>query len=172
MIKKIGSALLFVIFLIGCAQNAGLEGYQKYNNDNFDISYPGDWKFSILEGGLIAFASPQENADDTFVENLNVYVSQAQPGLTLDDYVTAGLEQLKQVLPGFKMREVKETTFSGNPARELSYESNSEGASLRLFQLLVMKNNKIFTVTFVAEQAKYDAYSSQLKNILNSFNPK
>ncbi len=172
MIKKIFSFLLLLALLIGCTPGGDLADYQNYANADYGISYPPDWKFSALEGGLMAFSSPQKNAEDQFVENVNVYVTPAQPGLSLDDYVAAGLEQLPQVIPGFKLLEVKETTHSGESARRLSYESNTEAAKLRLEQLLLIKNNKFFTVTLAAEQASYSSYSDEWENMLKSFNPK
>ncbi|PIN81255.1 hypothetical protein COV11_02325 [Candidatus Woesearchaeota archaeon CG10_big_fil_rev_8_21_14_0_10_30_7] len=168
MKKTIILAILFIL-LVSCAQNENLDNYQTYDGADFSISYPSNWEFSIMEGGVFAFSSPQENTDDAFIENLNVFAFELSQGATLNDAINEGLVQLQQFLPEFNLISNKETTYLGMPAKELNYEAKAGESTLKFYQLATVKNNKLFTLTYVAEAQKYNNYLKQFEKMINSF---
>jgi len=118
---------------------------------------------------VFAFSSPQENTDDAFIENLNVFAFELSQGATLNDAINEGLVQLQQFLPEFNLISNKETTYLGMPAKELNYEAKAGESTLKFYQLATVKNNKLFTLTYVAEAQKYNNYLKQFEKMINSF---
>lgn len=160
--------IFLVALFVGCTQ----EKYLTYEGEKYTISYPPEWKVKTLEGGIVGFVSPGTSASDQFSENLNVYVAAAQPGATLDDYADAGTEQLKQTIPGFALVSKEKASSSGNPALKLEYSANNAGLTLKFVQVLTIKDNFFYTLTFVGEDKEYSSYSGQVEKMFDSFKMK
>lgn len=164
--------ILLMIFLVGLLAGCSQEKYLGYEHEYYAINFPPEWRVATLEGGIVGFVSPKTSESDAFAENLNVLVAAAQPEATVDDYADAGMEQLKQVIPNFALVSRESTSLSGNPALRLAYSGNSEGLTLKFVQVLTIKNEVFYTLTFVGEEKEYSAYSGKLEKMLESFKMK
>src|SRR5204863_267673 len=71
----------------------------RENTYHMSIKYPRGWTVAPgYAGTVVAFASPKEDALDTFQENLNVAVKDlSQAPMTLDEYTKLAIKQMAAV---------------------------------------------------------------------------
>ena len=87
----------------------------------------------------------------------------------LEDYVTAVKEQLATQLPGFQILSVDDATLSSQPAKKIVYSATVAGISLKMMQVIALKGDKLYEISFVAKESQYDSDSSTVDKMANSF---
>jgi hypothetical protein len=124
---------------------------------------------------IVAFISPAEDESDVFGENLNIVIeniSAASP-ISLNDYVNAGIENLKD---GFQhltiVQPPTEITIDGKPAMTVVYTGTSPlHASLtgKILQVFTIKGDSGYILTFTSTPETYSTYAPTFEKILQSF---
>lgn len=161
-------------------QPAALPATQTYENASLGmtLAYPEGWsvKENPAAGVVVAFGSPKESASDTFVDNVNVSVSDlsSQPALTLDAIVDLWRKQTEGDLPAgaFRLTEIKPTTLAGVAAKRLVYAYSLQGRELKGLVVIARKGDKAYVITYSAEKASYDKFVSAANTLVNSFQVK
>ncbi len=162
--------LILFILVISCTT----KDTKTYTNADFkySIKYPATWELKEEMIGPVPITfliSPLESPDDKFRENFNFIVSVMRdiPSTALEQY-TQGM--LYGILQDSKNNIVKKgpTTLDGLPAQEVVFTTTTQGFKLRYFQIWTIKGNKIYQVTFTAEDAKYDQSWPEIQKILDS----
>ena len=142
------------------------------------IQYPFDWV--ILEPSqrgsssvniIVAFRSPPENSSDTKLENLLIQVGNLPfENIPLDQVVSASINNLKQSLIDFELVELNATTLSGNnPAHKVVYTNREGEDKHKTMQILSIKEDKAYLLTYSAEERKYSDYLPTIKKMIDSF---
>lgn len=88
---------------------------KKYSDpqSRFTIGYPGDWKFEDkTESAVIKMTSPSEGSEDKFSQNLNLQIEALTGGTTIEQYVKANMDGVKEAVKGY--REVSAMYFNRN----------------------------------------------------------
>lgn len=147
---------------------------KKYSDpqSRFTIGYPGDWKFEDkTESAVIKITSPSEGSEDKFSQNLNLQIETLSGGTTIEQYVKANMDGVKEVVKGY--REVSAMYFNRNGAKayqivykgkygEMTYE-------IQIKQLFCISNGKGFVLTYVSKEDERDAFETTANKIFNSF---
>jgi hypothetical protein len=142
------------------------------------IQYPSDWdKLEFNQGNIhdfiVIFRSPAENALDTKLENLVIQAGNLPfENIPLEEVVKANIENLKQSLIDFELKESITITIAGdNPAHKIVYTHKEEenNGKTKIMQVLMIKSDKVYLITYTAEQGKYDTYLPTIQNMINSF---
>ena len=141
------------------------------------IQYPSDWdKLEFNQGNIhdfiVIFRSPAENALDTKLENLVIQAGNLPfENIPLEEVVKANIENLKQSLIDFEIKESTTITIAGsNPAHKIVYTHKEEedNGKTKIMQVLMIKSDKVYLITYTAEQGKYDTYLPTIQNMINS----
>jgi hypothetical protein len=86
--------------------------------------------------------------------------------------VRANIANLKRSLPDFELNESTTITIAdGNLAHKIVYTHREEenNGQAKIMQVLMIKSDKIYLITYIAEERKYDSYLSTIQNMINSF---
>lgn len=83
----------------------------------------------------------------------------------------ANINKLKQSLIDFELNESTTITVAGgNPAHKMVYTNVEENnIQTKTMQVLTIKNDKIYLITYTAEQRKYDSYLPTIQKMIDSF---
>lgn len=113
---------------------------------------------------------PRQSEKDKFSENINVIV-EAQKGsdLSLDEYVSQSLSQLKQYFGNIILTENKRVKTATGQYHKMIYTTSMSGFLLRFEQRYYMGNDHFYVLTFTCEQSQYNAYKDKAGKILDSF---
>jgi len=137
------------------------------------IQYPSDWeKLEFNQRNVVViFRSPPENSSDTKLENLLIQVGNLpSQNIPLNEIASANINALNQSLIDFELIELNATTLSGNnPAHKVVY-TNREGKDERkTMQVLSIKEDKVYLITYTAEASRYDRYLPTIQKMIDSF---
>lgn len=152
--------------------SANLESQPYINSQaGFTIRAPKGWRVdeSGLFGALVIFLNTQIDQEGTNLYGANIYViSESARGLGLDDYVNATKEALPK-LPQNHSTEDKKVSVNGVQARIIG-EAFVQGVfHLRDLQLIVVKNDKAYTVTANVLESTWNKYKDLIEASLLTF---
>lgn len=149
--------------------------FLTYENPTYRIriQYPSDWeKLEFSQRNIVViFRSQPENASDTKLENLLIQVGNLpSQNIPLDEVVRANINNLKQSLIDFELIELNATTLSGNnPAHKVVYTNREGEDELKTMQVVSIKEDKIYLITYTAEASRYDRYLPIIQKMIDSF---
>jgi hypothetical protein len=157
---------------------AGLNNFSQYDNSTYGIRFlsPDGWnKMEILAGRatFIEFTSPLRNVTEGIELPAQVVIS-IEKGLgnvtTLQQYIEAGDKLLNTVLGNFTATP-QSITLSGQPAisRTIATKNSASGIDIFIAQIVAIKNDNAYTVTYTAPASIYHSYLPIVQQILDSF---
>jgi hypothetical protein len=159
---------------------AGSNNFTQYDNSTYGIRFlfPDGWnKMEILAGRatFVEFTSPLRNVvDNEGIELPAQVVISIERGLgnvtTLQQYIEAGDKLLNTVLGNFTATS-QPITLSGQPAisRTIATKNPVSGIDIFIAQVVAIKNDNAYTVTYTAPASIYHSYLPIVQQILNSF---
>jgi serine/threonine-protein kinase len=144
-----------------------LESYQDPAKA-MQIKHPTTWTTQEnVMGSTAVFLSPRENAQDFFQENINIISFDL--AMTLDQYTAYAENQIKQSITDARIIESSPTTLAGLPAHKLVFTGRQGQNNLKWMQVWTIKNNKVYLLTYTAEEGNYNAYLPTAQEIMASF---
>jgi PsbP-like protein len=160
------------------AQTTKEDDFLTYENYTYAIriQYPSDWErleFNQRDSLniVVIFRSPPENSSDTKLENFLIQVGNLPfQNIPLDEVVDANINNLKQSLIDFELIELNATTLSGNnPAYKVVYTNREGEDEHKTMQVLSIKEDKAYLLTYIAEKRKYLDYLPIIEKMIDSF---
>ena len=143
------------------------------------IQYPSDWEkieFNQIGSKLnlvVIFRSPPENASDAKLENIVIEVGNLPvENIPLEEVIRANINNLKQSLIDSELNESTTITIAdGNPAHKLvyTYRDEENNGQAKTMQVLMIKSDKVYLITYTAELRKYDSCLSIMQKMIDSF---
>ena len=144
----------------------------------FKIQYPSGWEKIEFSGGIeeshrkiiVNFVSPLEGASDTFREYFIIEVGtvESRPTLFVQYSFNAYVNSLKS-LPNFKLIESNILSLADSPAEILVYSySNPEVGVTKTMDVLIIKNEKLYLLSFNSDVVKYNNYLPTIQKMLGS----
>jgi eukaryotic-like serine/threonine-protein kinase len=161
---------------IGRYQNTS--SFVSYQDATLGIKfqYPENWKKILhysANNSRIEFISPLQSQFEIFPPSFGVSVSNATSNLTLDRLSKTIIEKGRQSMTDFKLLQSNITKVGGIPAQKIVYTFISPDPSLQIqFQtmdILVIKSDRIYTISYTESRAQYANYLSTIEQIVNSF---
>jgi hypothetical protein len=120
---------------------------------------------------IVSVYSPRENEFD-FAENMNIQVEDisSRIPLSVNDYTSQGIENANSVFPSYKVSEpMKEIVVDGRPAIRYAYQFTEGTESIKGLQVLTIKDNMVYVLTFTTTADKYSIHLPIFENMLDSF---
>lgn len=159
-----------VILSAGCVSQQPQSGTYENTNYGFRMNYAQGWeKLDGAEGVQVAFVSPPESATDDFQENVNVNAQPVQTDMTLEGYESLVIQALSQSVPDFDLVSAKDSELGGTASKELVYTGTGKNGPVKLLQAFALKDKTVYAITFIAKQETYDAYLSEARAMIDSF---
>jgi serine/threonine-protein kinase len=158
--------------------------FLRYENTTYGIKiqYPAGygWQLSLSSNQtsednvlnyIVAFRSPLDRVSDSVVETVNIAMENLPPeeNTKLDAYSTLQIAQLMQSTTNFVLKESTPTVLAGIPAYKIVYSETLRQVPLQVMQVLAIKDNKAYILTYIAEAPKYSTYLPIVKKMIDSF---
>lgn len=89
--------------------------------------------------------------------------------LTLNEYSNQRIISLR-ALPSFDLLESSTTTISDNKAHKVSYTYKKLNDEIEATKVWTLVNNKIYTITYLADKDRYSYYLPNVQSMIQSFN--
>ena len=176
MKKKIFAFLLMGVLLLSCScRKATLEDYKLFRSTPLGVSveYPDYWqKTQDNKKGIVAFVTPTEGYADDYLDNFSIqrFELDMEGENAYSDYVKGYVANLETTLANYHLVSEEETTFGGEEAYKIVYESVSDdkNSELRFMQIFTEHNDKIYVATFVAEFSAYSYFITYVEQMLTT----
>ena len=182
---------------IGSVSSNNYNTVSLYKNAqyNFDMQYPSNWQKieftqGIERGGrntVVNFLSPSEGNADKFREYFIVEVGDLRPEQAvampssssislLTEYVNHQISNYKKLYQGFQLTEslLNKSGNYGNPndysqSYKIVYTyGDTTAGKIKIMELYLLKNNKIYSLSFHSEASNYSKYLPTIQNIFDS----
>ena len=170
-----------VTFAIGINRNR-YRDFIEYTNANQDINnpykirikYPKSWSIKPLEdpitGEIVVLSSPKESESDIFQEKIFITVENLPRGIeTIEQYagVLSGriINNSKYKIIVYPYEEKK---LDGRIAQNIVYSRQINGVDIRQLEVFTIDERQVFTVTYMAERAKYSKFLNTVNKIIQS----
>ena len=136
----------------------------------YSINIPDGWKIlDNCQENLCSLLSPADTLGilDRFTENINFIIEKlSTASYSVDKYATYSEGYLPKVVKNFKVIEKKK--LKSNTFR-MTYKGEKSGFFQTWRQYYVVKNQKLYILTFACETSKYEYYQPIVEPFLNSF---
>lgn len=139
---------------------------------NYEIRYPDDWTVNTqgMNNTQFYLFSGRTDSTDQFGENINLITQDlSNYNMTMDQYITASVSQLRQMI-----KDVQITRNMGDksvrPERHvLMFNGTQNGKKLTFEQIIMMREQTVYVLTFTAESSQYQTFQPVTDKILSSF---
>lgn len=148
--------------------------FTEYRNENYGIAlkYPQDWTVEELEdpitGDIAVLIAPLENTSDSFQEKIY---------LSIDNYVTSQEEYSQYLLD--KIQDTSNTidvsdrsdsvSLGDRKAQSIIYQRKQENIELQQKETFAFQNDRVYSLTYVAEKSKYQKFLNTANEVIKSF---
>jgi hypothetical protein len=182
---------------IGSVSSNNHNTFSLYKNVqyNFEMQYPSNWQKieftqGIERGGrntVVNFLSPSEGTVDKFREYFIVEVGDLRPEQAvampssssislLTEYVNHQISNYKKLYQGFQLNEssLNESDNSTSPNDNSPYYKivyiydDTTAGKTKIMELYLLKNNKIYSLSFHSEASNYSKYLPTIQKIVDS----
>lgn len=138
----------------------------------FSIDLPPDLELAddVPHVAVVAVERAEMLPDGTFRGSLNVVVEDGPPGMDLDAYLEASLEQQQRGMAGFRLIDREDTEVGGVPAvRTLAHYKGSEVLALVVEQWRLIARGLGWVVTATSDPITYagraDAFAASAETL-------
>lgn len=148
------------------------EEWRVLDRSIYSIQYPTSWALSEKAelGTVFLLATPAENKEDKFKENINLMVQDLKGmDITLDKYTKISEEQVEKLVTNSKMIESKRIGSGTKQYHRLVYIGDQGAFRFKYVQHYWVISEKAYVLTFVSEEKSYDKYKNVGEKILSTF---
>jgi serine/threonine-protein kinase len=159
------------------AQTEGNDtGALSYTDPSSGITfqYPSSWEIRDVDPSLqppdtisaTRLVPPGQN-DTGFIDNAIVLANNVS-NTTLGQYTEGALAQYNNVSGIITITASEPTTLAGNPAHMIEYLENHPDQQLKKLQVWTVVGDRVYTVTFAADESEYPQYLADVQAIIES----
>ena|GEM_PF-1370729 len=144
--------------------------FLTYDNSEYDIdvNYPENWVLEKVDdsfGTLARFYPPKNDGENVLVTLEAIEINQS---ISLDDYSNSAINKIVQYLPGAKIIDSRRIELSNKPAHRIVYTGKKKDSDItnKYLQVWFQESDRIFTMTYVAPEAKYPDFSETVEQTM------
>jgi hypothetical protein len=136
----------------------------------FTLDFPKEWTLQKGEEGFDLIAkAPPFGSDDLFRENVNVISQPIQIPLKMEELSLANIAVLEKVLVDFNLESEKKVNLAGAVADKIIYTHRIGPVNLKVIQYLILKDDKVYILTFTADSLDYSKIEKEFVAIAGTF---
>lgn len=151
---------------------AKIPDWQTLDGDGYSVQYPKDWNKEANPVNATGFMikSPKKDANDQFLENVNLIVQDMQGEKPTLDQLAALIEQkLGKMLTNFSMDSKKEGKSGGKDFLEVRYSGEQGPMKMKFAQRIYMAGDKGYILTTTSGPSAEARVDESLDKIVSSF---
>jgi eukaryotic-like serine/threonine-protein kinase len=165
------------------AQPAATSGSNLITYDNptykLKLQYPSDWTVSTnalpTYSGIVAFYSPLQSLQDILPAELSLSITTYLQPVSIDEYTRTTLAALEQ--QGIQTSESSDFTLAGKPGHRIVFSppepkgqetQDAPQVSIRIMQTWTTIDNKVYLLSYSAEDSKFQKYLPTVEQMLKS----
>lgn len=144
------------------------QGMRYTNVENrFQIDYPSGWvaREGVM-GTTVFILRPNQTG---FSTNLNIIARRVPAGTSLSNVMVGVEKLLADLITDFKLVSNQPSSLDGQPGAALLYTGRQGKYDLVWYQVIALRNNISYVISFTAAAATYERDRIPLGNILGSF---
>lgn len=171
----VGLAIAGAVFVLKGNLKPGSSAPSKYSgfDDKISIQAPSGWqlKESTDAGTQASFLAPKEGANDKFIENVNLHVSDlsAKPNVTLEEVANAWSQTGKTDYPdSYAVISQENTTLAGVNAIKIIAKARDKVSDLKSMTIIILKDGKAYIFNYSAEEKSFDKFLPDVEKLLAS----
>jgi hypothetical protein len=151
---------------------ADIDGYKSYydKKSKVSIKYPPDWEMinEGFEGLVFGFLVPLDEASYDFRESINLTIADSYSGMSKKEYEDLAISNLREYVGNMVIIESKDVTLNGYDTYISIYTCKNEGKNLKVKQLYIFMNSKVYVLTFTAKQNSYGKFINIVNKIFST----
>ena len=156
--------ITFVVLLV-CVSVSSVQAYTS-EEYNFSIDPPSGWTVDdTTTGAAVFFYGPTEGG---FRVNVNIQVESLPTTMTVEQYASAGEEQL-QSFDNYELVSEGARVINEVEAYELVFTFTDLGIDIKEKQVCVVVDKKGFIITYAASPTTYQKYLSAFESSVETF---
>jgi serine/threonine-protein kinase len=155
--------------------------FQTYDNPThkLKLQYPPDWTVSTnalaTYSGIVAFYSPLQNLQDILPAELSLSITTYLQPVSIDEYTQTTLAALEQ--QGIQASESGAFTLAEKPGHRIMFSppeprgqktQDAPQVSISIMQTWTTIGNKVYLLTYSAEDSKFQKYLPTVEQMLKS----
>jgi hypothetical protein len=142
-------------------------------NINFNIKYPQNWErqnlgTDQLTGDVAVFFPSQYSDLQSCTPLLSINFESLQKTQTLDEYTQLAIEEINKNTTETNIIETQEITLANYKGKKLVYTGKDGQCNLKVMQVLRLKKNKVFYLTYRANEDNYCVFVKTAENMISS----
>ncbi|MBS1797606.1 MAG: DcrB-related protein [Acidobacteria bacterium] len=135
----------------------------KLQHNEFSTEIPATWEDRTMIT-LIAPFGPGE-----FASNIVVTRHPVGPADSLEDFVAAQLDALRQSLPGFELLDTRRTTIDNRPASQQLHRFQSDQGFIQQVQTFVLARQTVYIITGSSTVADFEKHLQAFRDVVENF---
>jgi len=157
----------FVVFLL-CFSVGSVRAYTNQNNF-FSIDEPSGWTTDETATGNVVVTFYEPTSNNASIVLIQIIVETVSSDVTLEELVTSVKEQYPSVLDNFVVISESGRVVNGVDAYEIVATVSQQGYDLKIKQVMIVKNLRIYVVTYAAAPARYQQFLSNFEDSVETF---
>lgn len=155
--------LIIILTCLSCQQ----ETFKELEREKFSMSYPSYLNLDESgDGGtLFILKVKQSGNEDNFVDNINLIEGRIGT-LNFEKIASKSIEDIKNIA---NIVENKKTKQNGVDCLRVVFETTEKNLHLTVIQHILVKNKKVYVLTFTCETKDFKGYSKDIDKSLLSF---
>lgn len=143
-------------------------GWEEITKDGVTLDYPSEWKLDVSgkKNIPIVFFPNTDLAKSGFRDNINLTI-QNTPASTSLDKIKETLDDDYTNDEGYELLKSNKKTLKRTDILNIEYKVSTKGYDLKYKQYFIIKNRKLYNLTFSADQK---TYSKNIIKVIRLFN--
>ncbi|NMG09004.1 serine/threonine-protein kinase [Brasilonema sp. UFV-L1] len=148
--------------------------FSTYENPSYGIKikYPQSWKMQQigdpLTGDVVKFWSISTSSSKKMTAEVNINIENLKEPTSLAEYTNSSVNEITQFLTNARILDSYSTKLSNLPAHEVIYSGKEEGFNIKRMAVWTLKNNKVYIITYTAEESQYEKFLKIAHIMINS----
>ncbi len=157
----------FVVFLL-CVSVGSVQGYTNQNNF-FSIDEPSGWTAEEMAGDTFMVTFYEPTSEDEGIVLIQINVETISSDVTLEEMATSIKEQYPSMFDSFLIISESGRVVNGVDAYEIVASITTQEYNLTIKQVMLVKNLRIYIVTYAAAPARYQQFISNFEDSVETF---
>lgn len=169
--RCIGTIVLGIIMTLMLFNGCLCRDKNRYYDDmkGFSLLIPGEWEKAASGGGAdLILLPPVEQSLIPFRPNMTVVVRDRNETFSLAEYQARTLDEIKNVLSGFRFMESREEKIAGETGGVLHFSYILGSVNIEVLQYTVLYKRKSFSITFSAMPEEYLRFREKAEETVKS----
>jgi len=167
-LRRVAVVSLFIFLCTVCAFAQAVKIY-KSAVFGYRLEYPSDFKVKTM-GSATVFSSSIADKTFAFSPSVNIVtIDLGQSPADPDVFYKQSKEALQKSLGNVDFIEDKKDKLSGVEAYRLVYISTQKKADFKFLQLICIRDNRAYVLTYTALQEQYDKLLKTAQAVIKSF---